>query len=246
MFKPSLKRLVTPLSLVTALLTVSACETYTETRNPTLGDLVLDEQAIPEIKRISVPMPETVPPRTPQRAEAASLWDTGTSSFFRDRRAEVVGDLVTVLIRINDSAQLRNATSRSIETAQNSPDPVIAGIDASTDSGTSLDLQRTSEFDGSGTIRRNESIRLSVAALVIDVLPNGNFVIAGRQEVKVNNELRELRVAGIVRPVDISVGNTIGYDQIAEARIAYGGRGQISVAQRAPYGQDALDIILPY
>ena len=234
------------IALIGAVAALAACDEYMEIRDPKTSETVLNDETVPEIRRISVPMPEVILAPPPNRAEAASLWEHGTSSFFSDRRAQVVGDLVTVMIDINDSAQLRNATSRSIETAQNSPDPVFAGIDASSDSGTALDLQRTSEFSGNGTIRRNESINLSVAALVIEVLPNGNFVIAGRQEVKVNHELRELRVAGIVRPVDISVSNTIAYDQIAEARIAYGGRGQVSVAQRAPYGQDALDIILPY
>ena len=238
-----------PLKLSLALIAalgLAGCETVWETRNPTLSNIAVNDEVIPEVNSISVPMPQVMAAPPPKRAEAASLWERGTRSFFRDRRAQVVGDLVTVTIDINDSAQLRNATSRSIETAQNTPNPVFPGTNVTTSSGNSIDLQRTSEFDGSGTIRRNESIKLSVAALVIDVLPNGNFVIAGRQEVKVNFELRELRIAGIVRPVDISVGNTIRYDQIAEARIAYGGRGQVSVAQRAPYGQDALDIILPY
>ena len=107
-------------------------------------------------------------------------------------------------------------------------------------------MESSSEASGQGTIKRNESIQLRVAALIIQLLPNGNFVIAGRQEVKVNAELRELRIAGIIRSMDLSLNNTISYEKVAEARIAYGGRGQLSVVQQPRYGQDFLEIILPY
>jgi flagellar L-ring protein precursor FlgH len=157
-----------------------------------------------------------------------------------------MGDLVTVLIDIDDRAQLQNATGRSRSSSTGVDDPDILNFDTSTDSGQLIGLSSSSSSEGEGSIRRNETIRLRVAALVIQTLPNGNFVIAGRQEVKVNNELRELRIAGIIRQSDINVGNTIDYDKIAEARITYGGRGQISTVQTARYGQDALEVFLPY
>ncbi len=80
----------------------------------------------------------------------------------------------------------------------------------------------------------------------MQMLPNGNMVVAGRQEVKVNQELRELRVAGIIRPQDINMNNTIPYEKIAEARITYGGDGSISRQQLRGYGEGVVDIVLPY
>ena len=233
-------------TLVLMIASLAACAKIRETRDPQTSDLVLNSDNFPEVNRISVPMPPYRPEVPPERAEAASLWASETTSFFQDRRAEDIGDLVTVLININDRAQLQNATSRTRNASQEVTDPDFLGIDASSASGKAVDLQSTSGASGQGSIQRNESIRLRIAALIIQVLPNGNYVIAGRQEVKVNKELRELRIAGIVRQADINVDNTVSYDKIAEARIAYGGRGQFSTVQSARYGQDALEVILPY
>ena len=226
--------------------TLAGCAEISDVRNPKVSDLVLDPSTMAEVNRISVPMPMVEPERPPQRAEASSLWSSNTTSFFNDRRAQDIGDLVTVIIDINDRAQLQNATQRSRGAKQELADPDLLNFDLKTDSGNLLGLESSSEASGSGSIRRNENIRLRVAALIIDQLPNDNFVIAGRQEVKVNNELRELRIAGIIREVDINVDNTIEYDKVAEARISYGGKGQISVVQNARPGQDVLEVILPY
>lgn len=225
---------------------LTACTQFEDARNPRVSDLVLDPNTMSEVNRINVPMPMVEPTLPPQRAEASSLWSSNTTSFFKDRRAQTVGDLVTVLININDRAQLQNATARSRDAKQNVLDADILNFDTATNSGTSLGLESSSEANGTGSIRRTESIQLRVAALIIQTLPNGNFVIAGRQEVKVNQELRELRIAGIIREADIGVANTINYDKIAEARISYGGKGQISVVQSPRVGQDVLEVILPY
>ncbi|TDK50238.1 flagellar basal body L-ring protein FlgH [Antarcticimicrobium luteum] len=247
------------LATLAAALALSACGQYTKHRDPSLSDMVLDGETMPEVNRISVPMPETEPMRPPQRAEASSLWGKNTRSFFGDRRAQAVGDLLTVVIDIDDSAQLRNASERSRSGGTDVKDPVflgyggqidkiLPGVDASDlpTGGSIIDLGSSSSTAGDGSIKRNESIQLRVAAMIVKELPNGNFVIGGRQEVKVNQELRELRVAGVIRPVDIMIDNTIPYDQIAEARIAYGGRGQLSRVQQPRYGEDFLDVVLPY
>lgn len=228
------------------LCALMGCAQLNEDRDPEISDLVLDPSTMNEVNRISIPMPAVTPTPPPKRAEAASLWSSNTTSFFTDRRATAVGDLVTVMIDINDRAQLQNKTGTSRASQQEVADPDILNFDLSTESGKVVGLESSSETSGEGSIRRNEAIRLRVAALIIKVLPNENFVIAGRQEVKVNSELRELRIAGVIRGADINVNNTIDYDKIAEARISYGGRGQISSAQNGPVGQDILEIILPY
>lgn len=242
-----------------ALFALSACGEYKKHRNPELSDMVLDGQSVPEVNRISVPMPEAEPMRPPQRAEASGLWGKNTRSFFGDRRAQAVGDLLTVVIDIDDSAQLRNASERTRSGGQDVQSPVFLGYGGQIDKilpgvdpadlptgGSIVDLGSSSTTAGEGSIKRNETIELRVAAMIIKELPNGNFVIGGRQEVKVNNELRELRVAGVIRPVDIMIDNSIPYDKIAEARIAYGGRGQLSRVQQPRYGEDFLDVVLPY
>ena len=97
-----------------------------------------------------------------------------------------------------------------------------------------------------GSVRRNEKLTLRVAATVLDVLPNGVLAISGSQELRVNFELRELLVTGLVRPADISRQNEVTYDKIASARVSYGGRGQISDVQQPRIGQQVADILLPF
>lgn len=246
------------LLVLAAGLALAGCtQSYKEHRRPAFSEM--DPQLVPEVNRVSVPLPRTEPNRRPKRAEASSLWSRGTSSFFDDQRAQMVGDILTVVINIDDDAQLRNTSERSRSGTQNLNTPgffgygskidkVLPGVSAADlpTGGDIVDLGNSSASAGAGSIARNEAINLRVAALIIKELPNGNFVIAGRQEVKVNSELRELRVAGIIRPEDISTANTVGYDKVAEARITYGGRGQISVVQQPRYGEDFLDVILPY
>ena len=234
------------------------CERIDEMRDPQTSPLVLDKSAIPEVARVSIPMPEHVPVPPPQRAEASGLWSKSTRSFFGDNRAQQVGDILTVIIDIKDKADLSNQSERSRGASQSVGSPTFFGYGQKIDAilpgvsesdlpeGDVVDLGSNSSTFGEGSIKRNETIRLRVAATIIETLPNQNLVIAGRQEIRVNNELRELRIAGVVRPVDISLRNTISYDQIAEARISYGGRGQISAIQQPRYGQDALEVILPY
>lgn len=241
-----------------ALTACGAKENYTKHRNPEVSDLTVSPDTIPEAMAVSVPVPVRPPAPAPKRAEAASLWKNETAGFFGDRRAVNVGDILTILIEIDDEAQLRNASERERESAntvdgstflgyESKLDRILPGIGAGDlPSRSIVDLSSESESSGEGSINRQEKISLKVAAMVVRVLENGNMVVAGRQEVKVNNELRELRVAGIIRPVDIGMDNAIPYDRIAEARITYGGRGQLSRVQQPRYGEDVLDVILPY
>ncbi|QXX74712.1 flagellar basal body L-ring protein FlgH [Methylovirgula sp. HY1] len=179
-------------------------------------------------------------------AQSQSLWNGSRTDLFSDQRATKIGDVITVLIAINDKATFGNTTDR----AQNSE--IKGGINFTNQQSTAMtqwnpqsDLTSSSNAQGQGSIDRSENIKLSVAAVVTDVLPNGNLIISGSQEVRVNYELRLLNVAGIIRPIDISRNNTISYDKIAEARISYGGRGRIMEVQQPSYGQQLWDRMKP-
>ncbi len=199
-----------------------------------------------------VVMPMPAPP--PRNTAAASLWQPGARSFFRDSRASRVGDILTVNIVIGDEAKIANTTTRSAQAAESSDLSKFLGIESqlshvlpdAVDPSALTSIGSDSTHTGTGTVDRSEDIKLVVAAVVTQVLPNGNLVIAGHQEVRVNYEVRELNVSGVVRPEDIASDNTILHTQIAEARISYGGRGQITDVQQPRYGQQLYDIIWPF
>ena len=187
-----------------------------------------------------------------QPLQQASLWTRNRGSLLGDRRAVQRGDILTVVIEIDESAQISNATSRQRSGSEGLGVPDLLGIPqritfpdgASADSLVSINSNSSSSGDGS--VSRNERLELRVAAAVMDVLPNGVLQISGTQELRVNFELRELLVSGYVRPEDISRKNEITYDKIAGARISYGGRGQITDVQQPRVGQQILDTVLPF
>lgn len=187
-------------------------------------------------------------PDTPVKpVKRFSLWNDRQSRLFTDPRAIQRGDLLTVLISINDRARFRNESERS--RSSNKSLGIVAGWgwDGMGQEGeVNGAFESETESTGEGATARSENIELSVAAVVTDVLPNGNLVIKGSQEVRVNYELRILTIAGIVRPIDIGARNTISYERIAEARISYGGRGRLSEVQQPPYGQQILDTVMPF
>jgi flagellar L-ring protein precursor FlgH len=192
--------------------------------------------------------------RPTRMSDTASLWSGGQRSLLGDRRAANRGDILTVVIEIDEEAEIQNASERQRSGSETLNLPDFFGIPerinqnitdgASLDS--AVDIGSSSQSSGDGSVRRSEELTLRVAATVVDVLPNGVLAIEGAQEVRVNFELRELLVSGYVRPEDISRRNQITYDKIANARISYGGRGQISDMQQPRYGQQVLDAILPF
>ncbi|MBR0843308.1 flagellar basal body L-ring protein FlgH [Bradyrhizobium liaoningense] len=205
-----------------------------------------DPTTQPGYRPVQMPMP------TPQPASynPNSLWRTGSRAFFKDQRAAQVGDILTVAVRITDRANIANETKRSRGNRENSGIGNFLGAnlikEQSVLPGRMLTADSTASSEGKGTVVRREALQTNVAAVVTQLLPNGNLVVEGKQEVRVNNEVRELVVAGIVRPEDIQSDNTIESSKIAEARISYGGRGQISDVQQPRYGQQALDVLLPF
>ncbi|TCO73366.1 flagellar basal body L-ring protein FlgH [Rhodovulum euryhalinum] len=197
-------------------------------------------------------LPESIDRRNP--SDRSSLWAAGRNSLLGDRRAERRGDIMTVVIEIDDKAEISNSTARSRSGSTSMAVPQMMGIpqivdrilpDGST-MANAADADSTSSHNGDGSVRRNEKMTLRVAATVTEVLQNGVLRIEGSQEVRVNFEMRELIVTGYVRPQDISRQNEITYDKIASARISYGGRGQITDMQQPRYGQQIADIILPF
>jgi len=191
----------------------------------------------------------------PVRAvDRASLWSGNRESLLGDRRAMQRGDILTVVIEIDEEAAISNSTSRSRDGAETMKIPQFFGLPQRVNEhlpeGASLDeavsLSSDSSSSGNGTVSRREELTLRIAATVTNVLPSGALEIEGKQEVRVNFELRELLVHGYVRPQDVSRQNEITYDKIASARVSYGGRGQITDVQQPRYGQQVLDMILPF
>lgn len=189
-----------------------------------------------------------------RRADAASLWSGSRGSLLGDNRATRRGDIMTVVIEIDDEAEISNSSSRARNGSESLQINQLVGIPQRIDprlpEGAALanaaDIKSSSSSGGDGSVRRNEKLELRVAATVIEEFPNGVLRIQGSQEVRVNFELRELLITGYVRPEDISRQNEITYDKIASARISYGGRGQISDVQQPRYGQQITDILLPF
>ena len=204
----------------------------------------------PNYRPVSMPMPAPVT----ARRQANSLWRAGSRAFFKDLRASQVGDIVSVTVSINDAADISNSTTRTRTNSEDAGLDAFLGYEAalnailpeSVQPGTLLDLDSVSSSVGTGVIDRDEVVTLKIAAVVTQVLPNGNLVIHGRQETRVNFEVREIQIAGVIRPQDIDSSNTITYDKIAEARLAYGGRGHITDVQQPRYGQQIVDILFPF
>ncbi len=211
---------------------------------------ISNPMADPEYQPVSLPMP------TPQHVEPQnnSLWQGGRTTFFKDQRANDIGDIITVMIDIKDEATLDNSSQRTRNSNENAGLNSLFGIEESldrilpqaVDNASLTNFDSNSNSSGSGTIERDDEVKLRLAALITQLLPNGNMVISGKQEVRVNFEKRILQIAGVIRPEDISVDNTVSYDQIAEARIVYGGEGQITDMQQPRYGQQLYDVIFPF
>ena len=232
---------------IVPLALLGACSTAMEAvRGPELAPIGYPAALVPVNQQYMAP--------PAQAASANSLWRTGSRSFFGDQRARHVGDILTVNIDIDDRAQVQNSTARSRNNEINSGVTNLFGLEAEAmdsiggafDPSALIGFGGESTSNGSGVISRSEKVSLTVAAVVTAVLPNGNMVIQGRQEVRTNREVRELTVAGIVRPEDISSANTIAHTQIAEARISYGGRGDVSRVQAPPAAQALAERFNPF
>ncbi len=229
---------------------LSSCAAYDRLKHvgepPPLASID-NPTARPGYKPVQMPMPAA----QPASYNPNSLWRNGSRAFFKDQRAHQIGDILTVQVNITDKAAIANETQRSRTNTEDSGVDNFFGKNKLPIMNSALPTRiftanSNSASDGKGSVNRQEALQTNVAAVVTQVLPNGNLVVEGRQEIRVNFEIRELIVAGIVRPEDIQSDNTIDSSKIAQARIAYGGRGQITDVQQPRYGQQVLDVVLPF
>lgn len=203
-----------------------------------------------DYRAVSMPMPNA----EISVKQKNSLWASNRQAFFEDQRADNIGDILTVMLDIKDKAELDNETERTRDSNENAGMSALLGYEGSlaevlpeTINPASLaNATSKSKHKGSGSIDREEKIQMKLAATIMQILPNGNMVIQGRQEVRVNYEKRILELAGVIRPQDITIDNTISYEKIAEARVSYGGKGQITDVQQPRYGQQVYDVLFPF
>ncbi|HEY5609469.1 MAG TPA: flagellar basal body L-ring protein FlgH [Alphaproteobacteria bacterium] len=239
--------------VIVAAASLGACNIFTRLseigETPPLTNIQNPTHA-PTYRPVSMPMPM---PR-PAIREANALWRPGARAFFRDQRAADVGDIITITITINDKAKVNNETKRSRNNTENLGVSAFLGYEASfnrilpnaINPSNLIDSSAQMDSTGTGSIARDETIEMKIAGIVTQLLPNGNMVIHGRQEVRVNHEVRELQISGVIRPEDIGSDNIITFDKIAEARVAYGGRGLITDVQQPRLGSQVMDILLPF
>ncbi len=238
------------LRLVVMLAAGSLAGCSAATRVSQIGEMpplttIQDPHQQPGYKPVSLPMP------TPMVGERRpnSLWQAGSRAFFKDQRAANVGDILTVVINFDEKAIFDNETQRQRTSSENEQINNFFGLQANAPKSIGnnpINVAGASNHDGKATMDREEQVNLQVAALVLQVLPNGNLVVQGHQEFRVNYEVRELQLVGVIRPQDISSVNTVDYSKLAEARISYGGRGQLMDIQQPRYGQQFLDILQPF
>ncbi len=234
------------ISAIVALLFLAGCQSQTVRE---IGNAPSMSPIGSGLQYASAPQMASYPKQPRQLSNGYSLWSDSQAALFKDARALNVGDILTVDIQINDRASFDNETERSRTNAGGlswqtgidnllgwTPDPMSGDLSSSS----STDTQ------GKGSTERSEKLKLLVAAVVTGILENGNLLISGSQEVRVNHEIRILNVAGIVRPQDVNADNTISYERIAEARISYGGRGRLTEVQQPPVGQQVVDLFSPF
>ena len=229
---------LTLLSLALALAPLAACSSLkTAVATPEMSPIKYPAALVPkEQANIGDHADEA-----PRPASANSLWRNGARTFFHDQRAGKVGDILTVNVTISDKAQLNDETQANRTSSVNGGFNNLFGLETllkhaapGLNAASLVNTNSALAQDGKGSVNRAETVAMTIAAVVTSVLPNGNLTIQGSQEVRVNNEVRQLTVAGIVRPEDITAANTINHTQIAEARVSYGGKGQVTQVQRTP------------
>ena len=248
------RKITGPVLLATLVLALSACsDTLSRLsevgKGPALSKIT-NPTAQPEYHPVSMPMP------TPEMVEKNpnSLWRAGARAFFKDHRAKEIGDILTVKLDFTDKATLNNKTTRIRNDSEKTGVTNLLGLEGEmskvlpqgVNPSALINFGNKHSTDGTGKVDRKEVVQLSMAAVVTQILPNGNLVIMGRQEMLINKELREMMISGVVRPGDIDSDNSVQHTSIAEMRLAYGGRGTLSELQKPRWGTQIWDILFPF
>jgi flagellar L-ring protein precursor FlgH len=186
------------------------------------------------------------------QSRPGSIYDPsrGPIGLVQDKTARRVGDLVTVIvfeeadISSEDSADSTKATNLNYE---------LANFDLKADAFDvlpGLAANSSDSFSGSAQIDKRDTFEARVTAMVVDVLPNGNLVLNGRREIRVENQTKLIEFSGVVRKFDVTSANTVSSSMVADARISYVGSGPSTKAtQRRGFGawiHDALDWLWPF
>jgi flagellar L-ring protein precursor FlgH len=248
--RPSFRKLAAIAAATVVLTSCSAATRLSQIGETPPLTTIQDPKTQPGYQPVSLPMPTPII----SERQPNSLWKAGSRAFFKDQRAAQVGDILTVLVNFTDKAQFNNETQLQRTTNEQDTMPNVFGLDGQIgkilpkgfNPAKAVDITGATNNDGKATINRQEQVTLEVAALVTQVLPNGNLVVQGHQEIRVNYEVRDLQVTGVLRPQDISSINTVALDKLAEARVSYGGRGQLTSTQQPRYGEQLLDILAPF
>ncbi|WP_331255870.1 flagellar basal body L-ring protein FlgH [Candidatus Bealeia paramacronuclearis] len=228
-------------SMTNRLLDTGSAPPMTQVQNPT---------QLPSYQPVTMPMPHPGKPGVPQ-SKSNSLWQSGAKAFFKDQRAKNIGDILTVVVNFNQTSTFDEKNSRKRDSKENASLTNFFGVTkdlkkAGLEPPTLMNISSVPETKSEGNIQKTSNINTTLAATVTQVLPNGNLVVWGRQEIRLNNEVKEVQITGVVRPEDITSSNTIPLEKIAEARLSVGGRGQLADLQQPGWGQQIFDIIAPY
>lgn len=191
----------------------------------------------------------------PSLAEQASIWSDNSPSgwLFSDRKASRVNDVVTIKVVESATAEGKAATKLSKKneveagiTGLVGLEDILARYNPTMELGTMLGAKTDSNFAGSGETERSGKLIATITAVVTDVLSNGNLVIEGRKEIRVNDETQILIVTGIVRPDDISADNSILSSRIAQTKLSFEGKGVASRRQRPGWLSRFIDAVWPF
>ncbi|MCB2214726.1 flagellar basal body L-ring protein FlgH [Desulfofustis glycolicus] len=227
-------RLLFPLLLLPALLLPGCASKTTE--------VVLVPEPLEEIREAQ-----------PIETTNGSLWTTQSGSLFEDHKARAIGDIVTIVISEQARASREASTTSGRDSNYAAGIPNFFGlenhdfvVESNLDMSNMLNANFTNSFQGSGKTERSGDLTASLSAQIIDVYPNGNYKVRGGKEVMVNTEVQIIYLSGIVRPVDITAGNTIDSNKILNARISYTGRGPIADKQEPGWLGRAIDHVWPF
>ena len=244
-----MRRAVLALLLPALLASCGSLQRLSEVGKPPAMTPTSDPTKDPAWRPLTMPMP-AAQLAAPQ---ANALWRPGSRAFFKDQRAAQVGDIVTVVISTTDSADVEDGTTTTRTSTEGMGMPNMFGFEtqipkilSGANASSLVSTSSTNSNVGAAALKRNETVALRLAGVITQVLPNGNLVVSASQELRVNSELRQLEVTGVVRPQDIASDNTVMHDRMAEARISYGGHGQETDVQTPRWGQQILDILMPF